>query len=295
MAALKLKTLLGTGAVSPEHWVGDGFFVRTVFAVAPDNAPIISPFLMLDYAAPKTFTAATKPRGVGEHPHRGFETVTFAYAGEISHRDSAGGGGTIGPGDVQWMTAASGVVHEEFHSSAFTSKGGDLEMVQLWVNLPARLKMSSPRYQGLSDVQFPRVAVGDAASARLIAGVLGDRKGPALTHTPMLVFDVDFARDGAAAFAVPAGYNTLLFVLRGAVTIGDAPALTPRDLGVLSPEGEQVAIKGTAGTLLLVLAGEPIAEPVVAYGPFVMNTEAEIKEAIADYQAGKMGRLKRPG
>ncbi len=283
----------GVGRVltSPgEHWVGDGFRVRGVLSPS-GNPRLQSPFLLLDHAAVRRFEPATKQRGVGEHPHRGFETVTFAYKGEIAHRDSAGGGGLIGPGDVQWMTAASGVVHEELHSKRFTEQGGDMEMVQLWVNLPAKDKMSAPGYQPLLDKDFPRLSVG-AAEARLIAGSLLDYQGPANTHTPITIFDLRFSRDGLAEFELPRGFTSLLFNLEGKLQVGAEGKPTPvgamafmdRDEGIVRVRGEQ-------GARLLVLSGEPIDEPVAAYGPFVMNTREELQQAFADYQSGKMGHL----
>ncbi|MFT3925960.1 MAG: pirin family protein [Myxococcales bacterium] len=273
-----------------EHWVGDGFRVHGVLSPA-GNPRLQSPFLLLDHASVRRFEPTDRQRGVGEHPHRGFETVTFAYKGEIAHRDSSGGGGLIGPGDVQWMTAASGVVHEELHSKRFTEQGGDMEMVQLWVNLPAKDKMSTPGYQPLLDKDFPRLSVG-AAEARLIAGSLQDHKGPAMTHTPITIFDLRFDRDGLAEFELPKGYTSLLFNLEGKLLIGSdqkptgvgAMAFMSRDEGVVRVRGEKDA-------RLLVLSGEPIDEPVASYGPFVMNTRQELEQAFVDYQSGKMGHL----
>jgi redox-sensitive bicupin YhaK (pirin superfamily) len=276
---------------SSQHWVGDGFYVRSV--IAPDGDPQLqSPFLLLDHAARRRFEPTGQKRGVGEHPHRGFETVTFAYKGEIEHRDSSGGGGTIGPGDVQWMTAASGVVHEEKHSQRFTEQGGELEMVQLWVNLPAKSKMSTPGYQALLDADFPRLTLG-AARARLIAGSLAGARGPARTHTPITIFDLQFERDGELEFALPAEHNSFVFPLEGEIKVGsEARALTPGHLALLQ-RGHAGAVRLQAGkdARVLVLSGEPIDEPVAAYGPFVMNTREQIMAAMRDYQSGKMGHL----
>ena len=275
----------------PEHWVGDGFYVKTVFW--PQLGPaLLSPFLLLDHAARKHFEPSPWRRGVGEHPHRGFETVTFAYQGEVEHRDSAGGGGRIGPGDVQWMTAASGVVHEETHSQAFSERGGDFEMVQLWVNLPAEKKMSEPRYQPILDREFPRLRLG-AAEARLVAGHLGGKLGPARTHTPIAVFDLQFHEDGTSAFGLPAGWTTLVFPLDADLTAGtNRESIPSRHLGVFDREDDgPVELHANKGARVLVLAGEPIEEPVVAYGPFVMNTREQIGQAFRDYQSGKMGHL----
>ena len=275
-----------------EHWVGDGFRVRSV--ISPNGDPRVqSPFLLLDHAPSRHFPPATERRGVGEHPHRGFETVTFAYRGEIEHRDSHGGGGTIGPGDVQWMTAGSGLVHEEFHSQRFTEAGGDMEMVQLWVNLPASKKMTAPGYQALLDRDFPRLTLG-AAEARLIAGTLQGKAGPAHTHSPMTVFDLRFTSDGVAEFALPSGYNSLTFTLEGEVKVGsDERTIAPGQLAVLERKGEgPVRVRGAKDARVLVLSGEPILEPVVSYGPFVMNTREQIIEAVRDYESGKMGHLR---
>jgi redox-sensitive bicupin YhaK (pirin superfamily) len=274
-----------------KHWVGDGFKVSTVFSPYLVDAQTLSPFVLMDHAAPKYFESAIRPRGVGEHPHRGFETVTFAYQGEVAHRDSHGGGGTIGSGDVQWMTAASGVVHEEFHSQAFTQTGGTFEMVQLWVNLPASDKMNDPRYQLLKAETFPRLNLG-SAQARLIAGeFLGD-KGPAKTHTPITMFDLEFDDAGEISFQLAEGTTTLLLMLRGDATAQDGQAVSSGEM-VVFDRSSVGAIKLAAdkGARALILNGEPLNEPVVAHGPFVMNTKAEIMQAMHDYRRGKMGNL----
>jgi redox-sensitive bicupin YhaK (pirin superfamily) len=285
------RSLRGVFSPGPEHWVGDGFYVKTVFSPHPD-AQMLSPFLLLDHAARRRFDPSPWRRGVGEHPHRGFETVTFAYAGEIEHRDSAGGGGRIGPGDVQWMTAASGVVHEEKHSQAFSEHGGEFEMVQLWVNLPADKKMSQPRYQPLLDSQFPRVDLG-VAEARLIAGTLEASEGPAMTHTPMTVFDLRFRQTGTAEVDLPKGWTTLVFPLDGEVRAGpDGQPIPSRHFGVFDRDDDGlIQLHAGEGMRALVLSGEPLDEPVFAYGPFVMNTREEIVQAFRDYQSGRMGHL----
>ena len=285
------RALYGVFAPGPEHWVGDGFFVKTVFWPQM-GAEMLSPFLLLDHAARRRFEASPWRRGVGEHPHRGFETVTFAYEGEVEHRDSAGGGGRIGPGDVQWMTAASGVVHEEKHSQAFSERGGDFEMVQLWVNLPASKKMSAPRYQPLLDREFPRLDLGPA-EGRLVAGTLAGQTGPAKTHTPITTLDLRFHEAGTAELELPPGWTTLVFPLEGDVTAGPAREPIPeRHFGAFDREDDgPVQLHAPDGARALVLAGEPLNEPVVAYGPFVMNTREEIAQAFRDYQSGKMGHL----
>jgi redox-sensitive bicupin YhaK (pirin superfamily) len=239
----------------------------------------------------RMYHGSTVP-GFPQHPHRGFETVTFAYRGEIEHRDSTGGGGTIGAGDVQWMTAASGLVHEEMHSRRFTEQGGEMEMVQLWVNLPAKAKMSQPGYQALVDKDFPRLSLG-SAQARLVAGKLGTTQGPARTHSAMTVFDLQFAEDGSSEFSLPAGFNTLAFALEGEVRVGSRERpLQPGHLAVLDREGGgPIQLHGVRDARILVLSGEPLNEPVASYGPFVMNTREELMKAVEDYQSGKMGHL----
>ena len=273
------------------HWVGNGFPVRSVFSYN-DRAAELSPFLLLDYAGPTTFPPTTERKGVGEHPHRGFETVTIVYAGEVEHRDSSGGGGIIGPGDVQWMTAAGGLVHEEFHGPAFAKNGGAFEMVQLWVNLPAKDKLAKPGYQGITNAQIPRVVLpANAGTVRVIAGDYNGTKGPAHTFSPVNVWDVSLKAGGRANFKVPAGYTTALFVLRGRIRLADGEAVAEAEVAALERAGEDFSVEALEDTTLLVLNGQPLNEPVVGYGPFVMNTRKEIEQAITDFQNGKMGRI----
>jgi hypothetical protein len=273
------------------HWVGDGFPVRTVFSFDTLGYRI-SPFLLLDYAGPTEFVPSDHPRGVDEHPHRGFETVTIVYQGELEHRDSAGNHGKIGSGDVQWMTAASGVVHEEKHSREFTRRGGTLEMVQLWVNLPAEFKMSAPTYQTILDRQIPSVSLPDGAGTmRVIAGEFQGVKGPANTFTPINLWELRLKTYQRAEFMVPRGFTTALFVLRGEVALADSERAAATDLALLTREGEQVHIEARDEATLLVLNGAAIDEPVAAYGPFVMNSKTEITQAIEDYHNGRLGRL----
>ena len=284
------KQVLGVHGAASSHWVGDGFPVRTVFPSR--GIPELSPFLMLDYAGPARFGPSDRPRGVEEHPHRGFETVTIAYQGSVDHRDSGGNSGTINPGDVQWMTAASGVVHEEKHGKEFTAKGGDFEMVQLWVNLPAAHKMSRPRYQGILSTDIPRVELGPGAYARVIAGELNGVKAPARTFTPVNVFDVRLEAGGTGELSLPIGQNSAIVLLRGEVVVnGSATLKGSAQIAPLSASGETVLLEAKKDSLVLILSGEPINEPVASYGPFVMNTKAEIRQAVEDFQAGKMGRL----
>jgi len=284
------KQVLGVYGTASSHWVGDGFPVRTVFPSR--GVPELSPFLMLDYAGPVRFEPSNRPRGVEEHPHRGFETVTISYQGSVDHRDSGGNSGTINPGDVQWMTAASGVVHEEKHGKDFTAKGGDFEMVQLWVNLPAAQKMSKPRYQGLLSAGIPRVELGPGAYARVIAGELNGVKGPARTVTPVNVFDVRLEAGATGELTLPAGHNSAIVLLRGEIVVnGSATLKGAAQIAPLSTSGESVVLQAKTESLVLVLSGEPIHEPVASYGPFVMNTKAELGQAIEDYRAGRMGRV----
>jgi redox-sensitive bicupin YhaK (pirin superfamily) len=285
------KQLSGVYGPGSEHWVGDGFPVRNLF---PSNGvnDAVNPFLMFDYAGPTEFPPSERPRGVEEHPHRGFETVTIAYQGSVDHRDSAGNAGTIGPGDVQWMTAASGVVHEEKHGMEFTRAGGVFEMAQLWVNLPAAYKMSAPRYQSIVSAEIPVVDLAFGMHARVIAGAVNGSTGPAKTFTPLTLIDLRMKAGSRGSMPLPAGQNAAIALLRGAVRLnGSGDVAGEAKLAVLSPEGDEVQLEAVEDSLLLVLAGEPIREPVASYGPFVMNTQDEIRQAVADYRSGKMGHL----
>lgn len=276
---------------SSTHWVGDGFPVRSVFGYN-DLGKELSPFLLLDYAAPAKFEPAHKPRGVGGHPHRGFETVTVVYQGELEHRDSSGGGGKIGPGDVQWMTAASGLVHEEFHSREFTRQGGTLQMAQLWVNLPAKDKKAKPGYQTLRNRDIPTVVTpGGGSTVRVIAGEFQGAKGPARTFTPINVWDVRLSARHKLEFSLPDGYTTALFILAGDVRLNDDQSAREGDLAIFTRKGERVTLEARTETTLLLLNGAPINEPVVGYGPFVMNSKEEIARAFEEFEAGKMGAL----
>ena len=277
---------------SPErHWVGDGFPVRSLFSYHAQGAAI-SPFLLLDHAGPAHFDPAERPRGVGEHPHRGYETVTIVYDGEVEHRDSAGNGGTIGPGDVQWMTAAAGLMHEEFHSHAFTRRGGTMEMAQLWVNLPAKDKMSPPHYQPIVAADIPSVPLpADAGQVRVIAGQYGDARGPAKTFTPINVWDVRLRSGSSATLRVPEGHTTLVAVLRGALNVNGSQDVEAEQIVEFDRTGDEVQLQASADAVFLVLTGEPIDEPIAGYGPFVMNTRDEIMTAIQDLQQGRFARL----
>ena len=285
----ELKTVSAPRPAPQGHWVGDGFPVRTIFAYDDRE---VSPFLLMDHAGPAIFPPAEKRRGVGEHPHRGFETVTIMYSGEVEHRDSSGSSGKIGPGDVQWMTAGSGVVHEEMHSVDYSRRGGPFEAIQLWVNLPARHKMTTPNYQTLLARDIPEVQLdGDAGMARIIAGVLGDARGPAKTFTPVSLWDVRLKAGKGALLELPLGHMAALFVLKGGVSVNGSTKVAASEFVTFGRNGAAIRIDADDDATLLVLGGEPIEEPVVGYGPFVMNTEAEIRRAIEDYRSGRMGHL----
>jgi quercetin 2,3-dioxygenase len=285
-----MKKVLGVHAGPQPHWVGDGFPVRSLFSYNGLGREL-SPFLMLDHAAPAHFEPAARPRGVGQHPHRGFETVTVVYQGEVEHKDSTGAGGRIGPGDVQWMTAGGGIIHEEFHSHEFTRRGGTIEMVQLWVNLPARHKMTPPRYQTLLDSQIPVVDLpGSAGRVRVIAGEFGGAHGPAQTFTPMDVWDMSLSAEREARFQAVEGHTLALVVLHGKVQVNGAAA-QEGNLVHFERQGTEVLIQAKADAVLVWLQGQPIAEPMVGYGPFVMNSETEIRQAIDDFNSGRFGRL----
>jgi quercetin 2,3-dioxygenase len=286
----ELKEVQGVYGPGSNHWVGDGFPVRNLFP-STGLSKEIDPFLMLDYAGPTDFRPSDRPRGVDEHPHRGFETVTIVYQGSLEHRDSAGNSGVIGPGDVQWMTAASGVVHEEKHEREFAKRGGKFEVVQLWVNLPKAHKMSKPRYQGLLNEQIPVADFGAAGYARVIAGELNGVRGPAATFTELNVFDVRLNAGGKAEFDLPTGHNAAVVLLRGDAVVNTSRVRGEAQIAVLSASGERVSVQAAKDTVLLVLSGQPIGEPVQSYGPFVMNTREELMQAVNDYNAGKMGHL----
>ena len=287
------KTLLEIRNAPPRHWVGDGFPVHGMFGYNGDGVAARSPFLMLDYAAPTRFEPHDgHRRGVGQHPHRGFETVTIVYAGEVEHRDSAGNGGVIGPGDVQWMTAGDGILHEEFHSPRFSREGGPFEMVQLWVNLPAKDKKAPAGYQAITDAQIPSVALpGDAGRVRVIAGAFDGATGPARTFTPIHVLDVRLAAGKAADLDQPEGWTTLVVVLDGTVRLNGTSVLRAAEMATLSTGGSAVHLQADGEAKVLLLAGEPIDEPVVGYGPFVMNSQQEIIESIAGFNSGRYGRM----
>lgn len=290
--ATATKKVTGILRNNQMHWVGDGFPVRTLFAYSRQGNAI-SPFLMLDYGN-GDFGPTEDRRGVGEHPHRGFETVTIVYEGAVEHRDSGGGGGAIGRGDVQWMTAASGVVHEEFHGRDFARSGGKFEVAQLWVNLPAKDKMTTPRYQEILDKDIPQVPLPqDAGTVRVIAGAFDGHKGPAHTFSRMNVWDVRLKPGGATTFTVEEGDTVILPIFGGTVRVNDTETVQAAEAALFEQTGTTFHVEntGTDEVKVLFLSGAPLNEPIAGYGPFVMNTQEEIHQAIRDYQSGKMGQL----
>jgi hypothetical protein len=285
------KELVGIYHPGSTHMVGDGFPVRNLFP-SNDLDRAVDPFLMLDYAGPRDFSPTDHPRGVGEHPHRGFETVTIIYDGAVAHRDSAGNAGVIGPGDVQWMTAASGVVHEELHEAQWAKKGGTFRAIQLWVNLPQSHKMSAPRYQTLLNADIPSVALDQGTGTlRVIAGTFQGHKGPARTFTPVELYDVQVRAGGRVELTFPEGDSTSVFVLEGRVSVNGGAAAGEAELVVYKRSGSLVVLEATQDSRLLIMSGKPIEEPIARYGPFVMNTKAELVQAVEDYKAGRMGHL----
>ncbi len=282
-----MKQVIDVGRGDPGHWVGDGFPVRTVLGYH-DRPEQASPFLLLDHAGPRDFPPSPDRRGVDWHPHRGFETVTVVYAGEVEHTDSAGHSGRIGPGEVQWMTAGRGVLHREYHGRDFAARGGRFEVLQLWVNLPARDKLMAPRYQTLAAAAIPAVPV-TGGEVRVIAGSYGGATGPARTVTPIDLLDVRLAAGAALDLPLADGWTALVHVVDGSVTVNGAAA-GAGDLVRLARSGAGVTLAASTAATVLVMHGEPIDEPVVGYGPFVMNTADEIRTAIEDYRAGRFGR-----
>ena len=275
------------------HFVGDGFRVHNFI---PGGYRLdmkrMDPFIMLDYNSKFYFPPSDKPKGVGVHPHRGFETVTIAYKGKVAHHDSSGGGGVIAEGDVQWMTAASGVLHKEYHEENFSREGGDFQMVQLWVNLPAKDKMSQPGYQSIINDEINKFQLpGDAGIIEVIAGQYQDVKGSASSFTPLHLFNAKLKKGGSAAFSFPANYNTALLVIEGSIEVNTSEEVAADHFVLFENEGETFSVKAIEDTIVLVLSGEPINEPIAAQGPFVMNTKAELLQAINDFNMGKFGFL----
>lgn len=286
-----MKSIVGVFSAPPPHWVGDGFPVRTLFSYY-DTTLNISPFLLLDHAGPAEFFPSHSPRGGAEHAHRGFETVTIMYQGELAHRDSTGSGGSIGPGDVHWMTAGSGILREELHSEAFTRLGGTLEMVKLWVNLPRREKMTAPAYQTICEKVIPNVCLpGGAGSLRLISGSFGPSRGPARTFTDIDMWDVRLNGGTSVILPLKPSRSAILVMLHGLALLNKSSILRSDQWALTSAKDVNVAIEALSNCKILILSGEPIDEPIVGHGPFVMNSEAEIEQAINDLQNGQFGQV----
>ncbi|NIE96484.1 pirin family protein [Acinetobacter sp. Tr-809] len=286
-----MKKILGVYQNKHMHWVGDGFPVYNLFSY-DRLGQSLSPFLLLDYAAPYRFDPTTAQHGVGSHPHRGFETVTIAYKGEVTHKDSSGGGGTIKAGDVQWMTAGGGILHQEFHSPEFAHQGGLFEMVQLWVNLPAHSKMTPAKYQAIEADQIQHIALDDAGSEmRIIAGQYQDTAGAATTFSPVNVWDGTIVQGQEHTFYATEGHTALLVLLSGQVILNESQSIEAPSLVVLSREEIDFSIKAEQDSKFLILTGQPLNEPIEGYGPFVMNSKAEIVEAVRDFNSGKFGSM----
>ncbi len=277
---------------APEHWVGNGFRVSNYFPSATDFEKRMSPFFLLDYHAPLKYPPTTKRLGVGSHPHRGFETVTIAYQGAISHHDSAGNGGVIRPGEVQWMTAGGGILHNEYHEESFAKAGGIMHMMQIWVNLPRRYKMTAPKYQGLTTADIPEVGLPDENGViRVISGAHEATKGAASTFTPAHMLDLRLKPGAEVRLPTPKDYNTALLVLKGKVKANDAPAVSEGQFILFKNDGDEVRVNSLTDSIVLFLSGEPIEEPLVHYGPFIMNSVDEVNQAVEDFNAGRFGYL----
>ena len=290
---MSIKNIESITSPGRPHFVGDGFRVHNFIPGASRSGmERMNPFILLDYGAKHYFPPSDKPRGVGVHPHRGFETVTVAYKGKVAHHDSSGGGGVIGEGDVQWMTAASGILHKEFHEENFSKKGGDLQMVQLWVNLPAKDKMSPPKYKAITKDQITRFDLpGASGTVEIIAGEYKGLQGAATTFTPVSLFTLKLVSAGQADFSFPAGNNTALLVIEGKVVVNDQAVVPADHFGLFLHDGETFTVRAEENSIVLILSGEPINEPIAAHGPFVMNTDTEIRQAFDDFNNGLFGYL----
>jgi len=277
---------------APDHWVGNGFHVSNYFPSATDFEKRMSPFFLLDYQKPEEYVPTTKRRGVGTHPHRGFETVTIAFQGSVAHHDSAGNGGVIRPGEVQWMTAGSGILHNEYHEESFAKAGGVLHMIQIWVNLPRRHKLAAPNYQALTGAAIKETALPDGKGlVRVISGAFEATKGPASTFTPAHMLDLRLNAGARVRLPTPKDFNTALLVLQGKVKANGSAAVSDGQFVLFKNDGDEVVIEALGDSTLMFLSGAPIDEPLVHYGPFVMNTTDEINQAIDDFNNGKFGRL----
>lgn len=290
---MKKRTVELVASPREPHFVGDGFRVHNFI---PSGYRLdmyrMTPFIFMDYNSTYNFPPSNKPKGVGVHPHRGFETVTIAYKGKVAHHDSSGGGGVIGEGDIQWMTAASGVLHKEYHEEDWSKKGGDFQMVQLWVNLPKKDKMSAPKYQAIKNEELNRYKLeNDAGQIEVIAGQYKETEGVASTFTPIHMMNAKLKKGGKADFQFPANYNTAFLVLEGSITLNGEEKVPTDHLALMANDGENFEIEANDEAIVLVLSGEPIDEPIAAHGPFVMNTNEELKEAFEDFNKGKFGYL----
>lgn len=275
----------------PPHWVGDGFKVHGFFPHGPLTGERMSPFFLLDYNPLTNFPPREEPFGVGPHPHRGFETVTIAYKGKVAHHDSRGGGGVIGEGDVQWMTAGSGLLHKEYHEQEFNRTGGPFQMVQLWVNLPAKDKMTPPKYQAITNAEMGRVSLPEGGEVEIIAGEFGGVRGPATTFTPVHLYNVKLNKGEKVELAFPTGYTTAMLAIEGSALINGTEKLPVNNLALFERGGEGLTVEAIEDGVFLLMSGEPLNEPIAQHGPFLMNTYAEIAQAIDDYQQGKFGFL----
>ena len=289
--AKQMRSIERIVAPPPVHWVGDGFRVHGFLPHGPLNAERMSPFFLLDYNAKYNFPPSTNLLGVGPHPHRGFETVTIAYKGKVAHHDSRGGGGVIGEGDVQWMTAGSGLLHKEYHEEQFNREGGEFQMVQLWVNLPAKDKMTEPKYQAITNAEMGRFELPDGGSVEVIAGEYNGVKGPATTFSPVHLYNLKPKAGTSLSLSFPASYTTAILAIEGSATLNDEKKLPTNNLAVFENDGENFTVKVDEDSVLLLMAGEPLNEPIAQYGPFLMNTNAEIAQAIDDFNQGKFGYL----
>ncbi|MFC1785466.1 pirin family protein [Candidatus Neomarinimicrobiota bacterium] len=288
----KLKKIEKIISAPPHHWVGDGFKVHTLFPSQEIDKSRMSPFFLFDYNAKTEFPPSDVPRGVDPHPHRGFETVTIAFHGSVAHHDSIGNSGVIHEGDVQWMTAGSGILHKEYHEKSFSEKGGLFQMVQLWVNLPAKYKMSKPKYQALVHDKMGKVRLpNNSGIVNIIAGEYHNIKGPAKTFTPINLFDIRLDKNADVIFELPENYNSAILILDGTITINNFDTVQADQFVLFENEGITVNISATKDSVILLLSGEPINEPIFQYGPFLMNTKKEIIEAFDDFNNGKFGHL----
>lgn len=286
------KTVEKVVSPKPAHFVGDGFRVHNFIPGIPGmDMKRMDPFIMLDYNSKFHFKGTEQPRGVGVHPHRGFETVTIAYKGSVQHHDSAGGGGIIGEGDVQWMTAAKGVLHKEYHEEEWAKTGGIFQMVQLWVNLPSVYKMSCPKYQSIPNAEMARVNLDDNSFVEVIAGAYNAHKGPAFTFSPVHVMNAKLKKGGKAEFNFPADYNTAALVIEGSIVVNDNERASVNHLVLFKNEGETFTIEAQEDSIILIISGMPLNEPIYAHGPFVMNSREEIMQAFEDYNLGRFGYL----